>query len=216
MRPLHAIAIAVLLISLDFRTTAVDLLPDALGWALIVWAALRLREPLLATVAGIGGIASLALFSLPYHYEQYDPLNDRLVVVTPQTDLGYNETLAYDTFSGLRLAAFAVAVGAFAVALGVLWRRLRRRAQGWDGPAVRTSLRRLDTAMAAVVGLWVLPRLVAVVVSIDGGYEPIWDDPASRVAILGVLAAVALAATLTIDAREPWARGLENPDRARV
>ena len=205
MRPLHAIAVAVVLISLDFRTAAVDLLPDVVGWALVVWAAVRLRTPLLAVVACIGGVASLALFSLPYHYEQYDPLNDRTVVVTPETDLGYNETLAYDTFSGWRLAAFAVSVCAFAIVVGVVWRHLRNRSAVWDGPAVRTSIRRLDGAVAAVVGLWVVPRVVAVVSSIDSGYEPIWDDPASRVAILGVLAAIALASTLTVDAREPWA-----------
>ncbi|MDE0805213.1 MAG: hypothetical protein OSA99_18065, partial [Acidimicrobiales bacterium] len=61
MRPLHAIAIAVVLIGLDFRTTSIDLLPDLVGWGLIVWAALRLRVPVVAVAAGIGAVASTAL-----------------------------------------------------------------------------------------------------------------------------------------------------------
>lgn len=214
MRPLHAVAIAVVLIGLDFRTTSIDLLPDVVGWALIVWAALRLRTPLVATAASVGGVASLALLSLPYHFEQYDPFNDRMVVVTPETDLGYNEVLVYDDLVGWRLAAFAVSVCAFAVVLIGLWRHLRCAVAAWDGPSTRRSMRRLDLTTAAMIGVWVAPRLVAAALGVDGGYDPVWDDPAARVAMMGVVAFVAHAVALALDAREPWARRVERAQPA--
>ncbi|MDE0804842.1 MAG: hypothetical protein OSA99_16160, partial [Acidimicrobiales bacterium] len=64
------------------------------------------------------------------------------------------------------------------------------------------------------VGVWVAPRLIAAALAVDGGYDLVWDDPAARVAMVGVVAFVAHAVVLTLDAREPWARRVERTDPA--
>lgn len=205
MRPLHAIAGGLVLITLDFRTIAVDLLPDVLGWLLILWAGQRLASTSIRVVAVIGALASVAVFSLPYHLVQFNPMTNETVVVTPGNDLGYAETIAFDPLSGWRLLGFTVGVASVGAIVVLVERHLRGRARSWPGPSVDTSLRRIRVTTWAVVGLWVTPRLVAVAISGTAGYEPIWRDPAARLAVIGVVAAVTHAVVLVLDAREPWA-----------
>ncbi len=208
MKPLHAVAGGVLLVGIDFRTTSLDLLPDVVGWLLITWAAVRLATPLLALVAGIGAVASVATLSLPHHFVQFDPSTDQMVVVTPDNDLGYATFLEFDPVTGWRLGAFVVSTFALGVAVVSLLVHLRSRAHAFAGPEVDRSLHRIRAASWAVVVCWVAPRLVAAVLSVDDGYAPVWHDPAARVALAGVVAVVAFAVVVGRDAREPWARRL--------
>lgn len=211
MRPLHALAGGLLLLALDFRTTSVDLLPDVVGWLLVTWAAHRLTGRVTTALAGLGTVASLSTFALPYHYEQFDPFNERMVEVTPESDLGYAEVLVYDPVTGWRLALMTTAMALVGVVLWRIGRRVEDRAAHHRGELVERSLRWLRWLRWATVGLWVLPRLVAMVLGVEGGYDPVWNDPAGRIALVGTIVAVAYAAVLANDAREPWARPAPEP-----
>ncbi|WP_436795146.1 hypothetical protein [Actinospongicola halichondriae] len=208
MKPLHAVAGGALLIGLDFRTTSLDLLPDLVGWLLIVWAATRLATPLLTTVAVVGAVASLGTLSLPYHYVQFDPFAERMVVVTPDRDLGYAQLLEFDPVTGWRLGAFALSTAALGVTVLVLAGHLRDRRRGFAGTEVDRSMRQISIASWAVVVCWVAPRLVSAGLSTDDGYAPVWDDPASKIALLGAATIITYTVVVGRDAREPWARRL--------
>lgn len=208
MRPLHAFSGGLLLLALDFRATSVDLLPDVVGWLLIGWAAWCWRERSILGVALLGTVASLPLVALPYHYVQYDVLADRTVVVSPETDLDYAEHLEYDLLTGARLAAYALSAAAAAAAVVLAVRFLSRRASAWAGPSTTRSLQRLRVSMLAFVVTWSIPRLVAATLAVDGGLAPVWDDPGAKVALVGMIVAVAVAVAFGADAREPWARSV--------
>ncbi|HEU5082467.1 MAG TPA: hypothetical protein VFU14_03945 [Acidimicrobiales bacterium] len=204
MRPFHAAAAGVALLALDFRTTSLDLLPDVLGWLLLAYAAHRLRGGRWAAVPLAGAALSTATLVLPYHWIQIDPFTGEHVVVRPGLDLGYAELLEYDRLTGGRLAMAAGATVLGAVVAWLLVGPVARRAHDRGAPG---SARRLRLGAVAFVVAWVVPRLIAMsTAAISGdGYDVVWDDPVSRVALVGVVGALAFAGVLASEGREPWA-----------
>lgn len=203
-RPWRLGGIGLVLIAVDFRTTALDLLPDAIGWALVAFAVACVLGWRLATVAGAVAAASLATLALPYHYIEYNPLTGARVTVTADTDLGYAKFLEYDALHGLRLwSALAAAV------LGsvLIWHVVRRLEQRADARGAAGAARQLRVLRWSVVALWAVPQvagMIAAVVS-AGGYDPVWNDPASHLSLVGTLALGALGLRILTEAREPWA-----------
>lgn len=211
MRPLHAAAAGVALITFDFRTTSLDLFPDVLGWLLLAVAVHALRGWAWTALPLAGAILSLSTLVLPYHWIQIDPFTGEHVLVDEDTDLGYAELLEYDDLTGARLAMAAGATLAAAAAIWLLADGVARRAGARGSEA---SARALRTVAAAVIGLWAVPRLVGMAAgAIGDGYDPVWNDPAARLGMVGILAGVALAAVLVRQAREPWSL---RPGRERV
>lgn len=202
MRPLHAAAAGVALIVFDFRTTSLDLLPDVAGWLLLALAVHALCGWAWAALPIAGAVLSLSTLALPYHWIQIDPFTGETVVVDDDTDLGYAELLEYDDLTGGRLA---MAAGATASAAAVMWlvaAVVARRAVDRGSPA---SARALRGTAAATVALWAAPRLVAMAAGALGdGYDPVWNDWAARIGMVGMLAGLAFAVVLAREAREPW------------
>jgi hypothetical protein len=202
MRPLHWAAVGVVLMALDFRTTSLDLLPDVVGWVLLGYALHQLLGPRALPLAAAGGALSLSTLLLPYHYVQIDPFTGERVVVGPDTDLGYAEVLEYDRLEGGRLAMAAGATTLAAVTFVVLaWTAARRATARGAVP----SARRLQLGVGAIVVLWAVPQLVGMALAGGDGYDVVWDDGAGRVALVGLVAALAFAGLLFRDGREPWA-----------
>lgn len=200
MRPLSAIGGGLVLVGVDFRTTAVDLLPDPLGWLLVLYGLWRLSLPALAAVSLVGFVASFGGVVLPYHHRLVESAG-----VTPDgvefvTEV---EVLEYDAVHGLRLLAMVLAATALGAVMVGLVRSLGPRARPHHAEG---SVRLLGGAACVAVLGWVVPRLTGMArgAVVDGGFDPVWNGPASSLELAGILAIVALGALLLGDAREPW------------
>ncbi len=194
MRPLTMVAVGLALVVLDFRTEALDLLPDLVGWALIAVAAWRLALRAAACLAVVAGAASLADAWLPYRYVRVDPTTGERVADGLGADLDYSLHLVYDDVSGWRLAAMAIAALMAGLALWTLLAGLGQlaRAGGRDGPAGQFRM-----VGWVVVALWTVPYLGAVahaVANESGAFDPVWNGRLVYV----WLAALALFAYLVV------------------
>jgi hypothetical protein len=175
VKPLPMVAWGLALVVVDFRTEAFDLVPDALGWALIAVAAGRLGLTAAAALAVLAGAASLADIARSYRYVRVDALTGERVPDDPRTDLDHPLHLVYDDITGWRLAAVAFAALIAGIALWVLLSGLARTARsgGRGAPAAR-----LEALRWLVVGLSTVPLLAVVghaVVFSDGAFDPVWN-----------------------------------------
>ncbi len=175
VRPLPMMVGGLALVVLDFRTEALDLLPDIVGWALIAVAAWRLALRAAACLAVAAGTASLADAWLPYRYVRVDPTTGERVPDGLGADLDYPLRLVYDDISGWRLAAVALAALLAGLALWTLLAGLGHlaRSGGRAGPAGQ-----LRMVGWLVVALWTVPYLGAVanaVASESGAFDPVWN-----------------------------------------
>jgi hypothetical protein len=214
-------AAGIVVIVLDLRIVALDILPDPVGWVLVALAAgqLALRVPALFAI--VAALASAAEVSLPGGQRLVDPRTDLVVARCPQDQVleapCYTE-VRFDPTSGWRLALLAVAVVAGGLALGLLLLELRRR-------AIATASQRLDALAdcsvddptpgrlnllaAATVALWALPQAVgmawAAIAVPSGRYDPVWDPAAEYVALVGLVALAAVTLELVRHRNERWA-----------
>lgn len=83
VRPLAIVVLGLALAVLDFRTEALDLLPDALGWGLVALGAWRLGLLVAARLAVATGIASTADAWFPFHYIWVAPTGESPGSSTP-------------------------------------------------------------------------------------------------------------------------------------
>ena len=77
IRPLTLAAAGIFLVAIDLRLVAGDAAPDAIGWALVAFAAHRLGMRWSTFLAAAAALASLAELHLPYECEAYDLLSGR-------------------------------------------------------------------------------------------------------------------------------------------
>lgn len=201
MRPLTIAAVGFGFVVLDYRTLALDLLADPVGWALLAYAFHRLAVPRLTLLAGLGFLTSLAEAWLPYRYRTIEYFTSSASGEPIPVEI---EVLVYDAVTGPRLALLAVSTVVLGVVAWWLVRVLAERAQPFEtGRTIRT-LRLLGLGVLAA---WVVPHLVAMAVAaISGdGYDVVWNDPGWRIELLGTIVFGALIVFLLTNAREPWA-----------
>lgn len=202
MRPFTAAGVGLVLVVVDFRTGSIDLAPDAVGWALVVFAFLRLATPPLALLAGAGLLCSLAEFWLPFHHRTVesfavDPLSGEAMIVEV-------EVVQYDAVTGVRFGLIGLSVVILGTVLWAIVRIVRERAQPYHD---ERTIKRATVLGGASIATWVLPHLVVMAATAlgDGRYDAVWNDPAWRVELIGTVVVVAFVAVLVANAREPWA-----------
>lgn len=219
-RPLSLIAVGLVLVGVDFRIVAVDVLPDAAGWLLVAAGGWRLGQQVPAVLGLVAALASAPDLVTASHREALDPITGR-VVPDPPPGTAYDERLVFDRLEDVRLvlAVVAMAAGGWAVwtVLGIV--RDRARASGDDASA------RLLTALWWLVPLvWIAPYLgIAVVQGLgDDGFDPVWNGAYEIPAVAGlvVVAGVVWAFASTSNRRwaatsagqdAPWAERMARP-----
>jgi hypothetical protein len=214
MRPLSWIAPGLLLIAIDMRVVAFDLLPDPLGWALIIVGAWRIARPTTVAALGLAGLASFADLLLPYRWAYVVPTTGRIVDEVTAIQRGYPELLIFDRLTGPRLLSVALAYATAAFAVWLLLRDLTTRAR----TAGRISAaRQLGLLRGLVPGLWLGPYLLGALTALLTGrsFDPVWNHAWEYLALLG-LVPVAWFATLTVLERDhAWALPDEPPASPR-
>lgn len=204
MRPLALAAAGVVLVVVDFRTEALDLLPDPLGWALVAVAASWLALPAATRLAAVTALLSLADLTLPYHYVRINPLSGE-PVSGPSQGHAVSLRLDYLPLTGGRLALLAAAVVGGGATLWTLLGRLRRRAHYEDDGAAVARLRR---AQLLAVGAWVGPYLatVAVAAARGQGYDAVWNHGLEYLGLVGLAAGGYVVVVLAGATRASWAQ----------
>jgi len=203
--PLLLVAGGVGIVVLDFRTEALDLVPDPAGWLLVAVGAWVLSVRPAAVLAGLAAVFSVAEAYLPYERLLIDPDTGEAVEVCTNLVLPCGEVLRYDPVSGWPLAGMAGMFVAGAAALGLLLLVLRRRALDSGD---RSAADRLTQLGAAVVAVWALPPIVGIasaVLSEPVRYDPIWNGSAELLAMLGLAVLIWLGVELALRRGARWA-----------
>lgn len=206
MRPLLVIAGGLAIAVVDFRTELIDWLADPVGWIAVAYGARRLALTSAAVVALVTAALGLADVRLPYHRVRIDPVTGEVVDRSLGARRGYPERLVFDSVSGWRLAAMALAMAAAGVTVWLLLGALARRARATGDAAAGGRLRLLQWLVPAA---WSVPYLVGVVAAVageDGAFDPIWNGrPALAVTLVGLAAVAWLIAELVRESGERWA-----------
>lgn len=204
------------IVVVDFRTEAVDLVPDPVGWLLVAISVAALSLHRAAALAGLAALASTAEAYLPFHRISFDPLTGEELVRCP-AGMRCSEILRYDTVSGWHLAAIAAALMVTTAALLMILRGLCRLAAAHGDEPAASRLKLL--AVAVVIGWWLPPAIGIGRARTfgDGHYDPMWDSPAEYAAALGVLALGWVAVELCRRNGAGWAipPGVQEPSRWR-
>jgi hypothetical protein len=205
MRPLTLVAVGLVLIAIDIRTEHLDVLPDALGWALVAFGAWRLSLTAPAIAATATAFLTLPEASLPHQFVMLDPETGERITPRPGIELGYPKQLVFDDLTGWRLAAMAASVVAGGLTMWLLLGALATRAAAWERAGTARQLRWLRWLTLAV---WTAPVLVVVVVSAaseDRSFDPVWNGSIELLALAGVLVIGAVAAVLLRETNRAWA-----------
>ncbi len=196
MRPPRAlvlIAVGLLLVGVDFRTSAIDLLPDPIGWVLVAVGAVRLGTRAAASLAGSAALLGLSDVYLGFGYELVDPETGDVVETCPRIECA--EFIRYDAVGPARATAIAVAAAVGCAAIVVAFRTIRRRLR--IDPDTRWTRPALGVFEIVLPLAWVLPIVVGVATaaSRDLDDEPVWTGGAEFVA--EATAVVVMLAALT-------------------
>jgi hypothetical protein len=201
-RALSLIALGIVLVALDFRIVALDVLPDVLGWLLVAAGAWKLAFAGPAALALVAALAAAPDLMAPHHLEALDPLTGA-VVAHPGPGTKYDERLVFDRLTDVRLLLAMVAIGAGGLALWWLLGTLGRRARltGDDRSAGRLAILRW-----LAVGVWVVPYVVVASVQAlgDHGFDPVWNGGLELMALLGLAGAAAVAWMLVVNSNRAW------------
>ncbi|MFL6204637.1 MAG: hypothetical protein ACJ739_04745 [Acidimicrobiales bacterium] len=202
IRPLTLAAVGVLFAAVDLRLTQGDALPDAVGWALIGFAAHRLGMRTPAWLAAIASVASLAELHLPYQWQSYDVLSGR-IIEHPGPGTAYDQRLIFLDVDGARLGLMVLGVGLGGAALTMVLLELRRRAATTTD---EESTERLGILAWAVLLGWTLPYvLIAIGWKInEGAFDPVWNGPWELVALVGIGVAALVALLFATTSNRRW------------
>jgi hypothetical protein len=204
VRPLAGIAAGLVLVALDFRTRALDLLPDPLGWALVAVGSAELSLVVPARAAVAAAVASVGDVVLPYRWVRVDPATGEVVDRPAAALLDYPEHLRWDAVSDGRALVLAASVLLGGVAVWTLLDGLAGRADRAGAAAASQRWRVLQVVVPAV---WVLPHLAVVLVGVLGSthYDPVWDGGLEPLALAGLAAVAWLVVTLVRERDASWA-----------
>jgi hypothetical protein len=183
-RPLALVSGGLVLVVTDFRTEALDLLPDPLGWILVAIGAAALYLPLSAWLSVAAAGLSVSDAFLPFRTVVVDPVTNEGVARCP-VDLVCGARVEFDPVSGWRLAAIAASLLLGGAAVLSLASGLRGKARA-EGD--RASATRLGLLLGVLALGWTTPPLVGVswaIASNDGFYDPIWNGSAEYFGLVG-------------------------------
>ncbi len=174
MPALTAAAVGLVMVAVDFRTEALDLLPDPAGWLLVAYAAWRLAERSAALLAVAAAVLSLSDVWLDFRYLVLDSVTlqviPRCLSAAPCPVL-----LEYDQIGPGRAALIALSTAMGTLAILPLLRRLARLdAQSSREHVVGRRARQIALLLPVA---WTAPFLavVAADTGADGRYQPFWD-----------------------------------------
>ena len=213
MRPLTFVAVGLVLVAVDIRTEHLDVLPDALGWALVAFGAWRLSLTVPAIAAAATAVLTLPEASLPHQFVMLDPQTGERITPRPGVDLGYPKQLVFDDLTGWRLAAMAASLVAGGLTMWLLLGALATRAAAWERAGTARQLRWLRWL---TLGIWTAPVLVVVVVSAaseDRSFDPVWNGSIELLALAGVVVIGAVAAVMLRETNRAWAVPQWSADR---
>jgi hypothetical protein len=205
MRPLTCVAVGLVLIAVDIRTEQLDVLPDALGWALVTLSAWRLSFTGPTIAAAATGLLTLPEVSLPHRLVMLDPRTGERITPRPGVVLGYPKQLVFDHLTGWRLAALAAALITGGLTMWLLLGALATRAAAWERAGTARQLRWLRWL---TLGVWTAPVLVVVAVSAaseDGSFDPVWNGSIELLALAGTVVFGAVVAVLLRETNRAWA-----------
>ena len=209
MRSLSLVAIGLAFVAIDFRTEALDLLPDPIGWVLVAVGFRRLGMNAIALLAGLSGVLSLSDVYLGFRYDAVDTLTGVVTRECPPLS-SCVEVLAYEEVGvGLGTGmALAAVVGTVTVVL--LLRRLESTVGVLsDYLEVRLGMRVLQFVVPVV---WAVPLVAVVAWQLidDGQYQPFWTGGLSYVAgITTVVMSVVVVVVARFSAKVGWS--IESP-----
>jgi hypothetical protein len=213
MRPLTFVAVGLVLVAVDVRTEHLDILPDALGWALVAYGAWRLSLTVPAIAAAATALLTLPEVSLPYEFVMLDPDTGERITPRPGVDLAYPEHLIFDDLTGWRLAALAAGLVAGGLAMWLLLGALATRAAAWERAGTARQIRWLRWL---ALGVWTAPVLVVVAVSAaseNGSFDPVWNGSIELLALAGTVVILTVAAVLLRETNRAWAVRQSSADR---
>lgn len=202
IRALSLMAVGVVVVALDFRLVALDLIPDAIGWLLIAVGAWKLALHRPAGLATAAALASAADVIAPHHYEDLDPVTGEVVVSAgPGTE--YPQRLVFDRLHDVRLLLVLLAMVAGGWALWSILGTLRHRAEATGD---QESAGRLSLLRWLVPAVWVAPYvgMAAFQGARGDGFDPVWNGSAEVLAVAGIAVAFGLAWVLAINSNRAW------------
>jgi hypothetical protein len=205
MRTFPMIVGGLALVVVDFRTEALDLLPDIVGWVLIAVAAGRLALPAASRLAVAAGVASLADVWLHFRYVRVDPMTGERVPDRLGDNRSYPLHLVYDDVSGWPLAATAIAALLAGLAFWTLLAGIGELARSGGREALA---RRFRTVGWLVVALWTVPYLGAVanaVANESGAFDPVWNGGLTYVWLAALALFAYLGVLLLRESGQLWA-----------
>jgi hypothetical protein len=201
-------AAGVVLVALDFRIVAADVLPDPVGWLLVAAGAWKLALGLPALLGAAAALGSLPDVLAPHHYEATSPFAQRWfpaihALSDPVPGLRYEDRLEFDRLHGGRLVLAVLAIVAGGLALWSILGTLRERAGALGD---RESAGRLALLRWLVPCLWVAPYVGVAIVqgSGDQGFDPVWNGGLEAPALLGLAVAASVAWALVINSNRAW------------
>jgi hypothetical protein len=213
VRPLAMAAAGVLLVAIDFRVRAADLVPDPLGWALVAAGAASLSLLAPARWAVAAAVLSLSEFLLAYRSVAVDP-GTGIELRSAAEDSAVPRVVLWESVSDVRALVMAAAVAAGGMALVTLATDVSRRAAG-SGAVTHARWARLSGAAAAAV--WAVPYVVLALVAVGGSerFDPVWNGAREYLAFAGVAVLVVYAAVLVRLRDETWAVPAERLQASR-
>ncbi|MGH9085797.1 MAG: hypothetical protein ACRDYW_10120 [Acidimicrobiales bacterium] len=183
-RPLVLVAGGLVLVLIDFRTEALDLLPDPVGWIMVATGAAALYLPLTAWLSVAAAVLSVSDAWLPFRTVTVDPVTNEGVARCP-VGVVCGARVEFDPVAGWRLVAFAASLVLGGATMLSLTSGLRGKARTEGDGASAARLRLLLGVLAAG---WALPPLIAVgwaIASNDRVYDPVWNGTAEYVSLVG-------------------------------
>jgi len=201
MRKLVIPAIGVFLVAVDFRSGAVDLLIDPLGWAMVAVGAWMLRARWAAALAVVAGLLSTAGVHLAYRYVLIDPATHEVTDYC-ESAIACTPRFRFDDLSDGRTVVLALAAVLGAAALVVLIHVLRTDVGSAEH---QVTLRKQMKVLEVLIPLtWALPMVVLAVKAVgsDNTYDPIWNDNLAYLGGIRGLVLVWLSVVLVLFANE--------------
>jgi hypothetical protein len=201
-RALSLLAAGLVIVALDLRVVAVDVLPDVAGWLLVAAGSWKLALPRPAWLAVGAGVASAADVVAPYRYDNLDPITGEIVEL-PAPGTKYPQRLVFDHLHDVRLLLAVLAIVAGGLAVWSILGTLRRRA---DATGDDESARRLALLRWLVPSIWVAPYLALAVFqgAGDDGFDPVWNGGLELLALAGLAVVAGVVWVLATNSNRQW------------
>jgi hypothetical protein len=181
MGALTITGLGVVLVGVEFRLNAIDVLADPLGWLLVALGAWMLAARGPSVLALLAAPLSAAGAYLTFQTVLVDSATDKAVTVCPADGFCY-EQIRFDDLGSVRALALLGMALAGAGALVWILRILRTEV---GPPTADVALRRQMWVLEILVPVvWALPvvLLAGSAVVTGDGYDPIWSERLEPVA----------------------------------